>query len=136
MLTADSHPARLTANGTSTPHRLAPVRVIVDVVERGPGESALIVSTPDGCLHTVVVPGSAREASLAAEIPKRFRPLAVRVELSDRGPVCTCVATTPRGPRRLNLSLSGALALVATGVHGIVTSAATAELPPEQLADA
>ena len=136
MLTADRHPARLTASGTSAPHRQAPVRVIVDVVERGPAESALIVSTPDGCLHTVDVTGSAQGASLAAEIPNRFRPLAVRVELSDRGPVCTCVATTPRGPRRLDLSVSAALALVAAGVHGIVTSATTGEPAGERVADA
>lgn len=136
MLTADWRLPRLSSNVTRAQQRQAPVRVIVDVVERGPGESALVVSSPDGSRHTVAVPGSAREASMREEIPEKFRALAVRIELSDRGPVCTCVATTPRGPRRLNLSVSGALALVAAGVHGIVTCAATTEPTREQVAEA
>jgi hypothetical protein len=96
------------------------VRIIVDVLDHAPGVSALVVSTPDR-QQTIMVAGSASETVLRGELPDGFQPLAVRFEMSSRGPLSTCVATTPNGPRRIALSVPAALALVRQGLHGIVT---------------
>lgn len=122
MLRACASPAHREADPGTYPHGATPVRIIVDVVELTPEESILVVSSPYRTVDRVPVRGSASEAALGNEMPAGFHPLAVRFELSDQTPDCTCLATTPRGPRRFSLSLPAALALVAAGVHGIVTS--------------
>jgi hypothetical protein len=100
--------------------RLPAVRMIVDVLDHAPGKSALVVSTPDS-RETILVAGVASETAVRDELPDGCHPLAVRVEVSSHGPVCTCIATTPSGPRRIALSVPAGLALVRQGFHGIVT---------------
>lgn len=97
------------------------VRIIVDVREHASGQSSLVVYTPDGMRQTVLLAASAADAALDAELPARCQPVAARFELTDQGPDCTCLVTTPGGPRRIALSLPAALAVLRRGVHGIVT---------------
>jgi len=106
------------------PRPSAPAVRMIQRVERcGPGRSELVVSTPDARIQTVGIAGEPCGAALAEELSPRWRPLAVRFEL-DAGRVgCTCVVTTRTGPQRVELSVPGALALVADGMHGIVTCA-------------
>jgi hypothetical protein len=96
--------------------------MIVDVQDHAPGNSALVVSTPNS-RETVVVAGVASETALHDEVPDGCHPLAVRVEVSSYPPAFTCIATTPSGPRRIALSVPAGLALVRRGLHGIVTDA-------------
>ncbi|MFA5901559.1 MAG: hypothetical protein WC829_20860 [Hyphomicrobium sp.] len=105
---------------------LGPVRVITHVRACGPGRTELDVSSYDGRhvrLTKVLIPAVPHPKVMTGVIPDRCRPLAVRFEFHDDQSICTCVATTPTGPKRLDVSNSAGLALVASGVHGIVTLA-------------
>jgi hypothetical protein len=101
------------------PEYVRPVRVIVDVLEQ-PGQTTLVVSAPGEANQTVQVAASPAEG--AVEIPIHARPLAVRFNLSERPPRCSCLVSTPEGPRRIEISVAGGLSLVATGVHGILAA--------------
>jgi hypothetical protein len=89
----------------------------------GPGISELVVSSYDGQIATVPIPGEPRDEAVIKEVPGECRPLAIRFDLHGDRPACTVVVTSPAGPRRLELSNPAGLALVASGVHGIVTNA-------------
>lgn len=89
----------------------------------------LVVSSPDGTRDTITMSDKATQAALYKELPAGFRPLAVGFEMSEREFACICVAATPRGPKRVPLSVGAALTLVRAGVHGIVTSR-SADSPP------
>lgn len=111
-------------------HWVAPVRYITQVKASGPGRSELIVSSPDRQHATIRVAAEPHPDAVVSEIPARCRPLAIRIELQGSRTECTCVAATRTGPQRLPISMSAGLALVATGVHGIVTSAPLANASP------
>lgn len=102
------------------PERVKPVRVIVGVLDH-PGRTTLVVSEPGGANQRVQLDVSRAED--AVELPLHARPLAVRFDMSDRAPTCSCLVTTPEGPRRIEISIAGALSLVANGVHGILAVA-------------
>lgn len=132
-------PARPLLTGASAitaKDRIPPVRVIVEVRDSGRRNSELVVSTHDGSRHTLPLPFSARRKAADEEIPALHRPLAARFEMSDQGVSCTCLASTPDGPRRISISVPAALSLVRDGLHGIVTSAPPAAWPEKLRLDA
>ena len=102
-----------------------PVRTVTGVERGTPGSSKLVVASYDKRVENVYLAGEPDADAVHAELPHGCRPLAVRFELHPGKPRCTCVVTSAEGPRRVVLSLSVALALVAGGVHGIVTSVTT-----------
>lgn len=102
------------------PERVRPVRIIVSVQEH-PGHTTLVVSEPGRANQSVHL--AASPAQDEVELPMHARPLAVRFDMSDGPPTCSCLLATPEGPRRIEISTAGALSLVAAGVHGILASA-------------
>jgi len=113
----ESADARATAES-----RGAPVRTVTEVQRCASGSTLLAVTSYDGRLEIVRIPGEPDADARDDELPPGCRPLAVRFELDTGGPRCTCVVSSGKGPRRVGLSIPAALALVAGGVHGIVTS--------------
>lgn len=97
------------------------VRKVTEIQRCAPGWAALWVSSFDGNVETVQIPGMPSASALIDELPLGCRPLAVRFELHSDGTLCTGVVSTGTGPRRVCLSIPAALALVERGVHGIVT---------------
>ena len=103
--------------------RGAPVRTVTEVQRCASGSTFLAVTSYDRRFEIVRIPGEPDADAADDELPPGCRPLAVRFELHTGGPQCTCVVSSRKGPRRVELSIPAALALVAGGVHGIVTSA-------------
>lgn len=108
------------------PERVSPVRVIVEVQEDS-RHTTLVVSEPWGANQTVQFAAAPREPG--GELPRGARPLAVRFDMSDRPPKCSCLVTTPGGPRRIEVSTASGLSLVASGVHGILSYAPGVTVP-------
>ena len=103
--------------------RGAPVRRVERIQSCAPGRTELVVSSYDKQIETVELTGEPNAIAAQAELPGGCRPLAVRFELRVGGLACTCLVRSGKGPQRVMLSPPAALALVAGGVHGIVTNA-------------
>jgi hypothetical protein len=129
LLTHTPVPARREPQASPVPpaavRKGAPVRTVTGVQRGAPGSSKLVVTSYDKRVENVYLAGEPDADAVHAELPHGCRPLAVQFELRPGKPRCTCVVTSAEGPRRVVLSLSVALALVAGGVHGIVTSVTT-----------
>lgn len=114
---------------TTAADRHTPVRTVVAVQRPSPGLVLLAVTSYDERDETVRLPGEPDFDAVADELPAGCRPLAVRFELHPGEPRCTCVVSSGKGPQRVGLSIQAALALVAGGVHGIVTSGTSRDTP-------
>lgn len=102
---------------------LPSVSYITRVRSKGPGRFEVVVVSPDKRSSVIRLAGGPKGTGMIDDIPPRCRPLAVRIDMNEGGTECSCVAATDEGPQRLGITISAGLALVADGVHGIVTNA-------------
>jgi hypothetical protein len=103
--------------------------MIVGVEPHGRG-SQLTVRPPSGPLVTLDLDERADPQVSAALVSSGVRPLAVQLRSTLGGFECSVLAAGVKGPRRVPVSLPGALALCESGVHGVVRHDLGAEVAP------
>lgn len=97
------------------------VWIISILRQAGPGRTRLDVTSFDARTETITILAEPDMERASSELPHGSRPLAVHIDLKAGAVACTCVVTSPRGPRRVIVSSPVALGLLSRGVHGIVS---------------
>jgi hypothetical protein len=95
--------------------------VVRDIAVRA-DRCALIVEEPDRTRRRLTVACAPDPGAVADLRSAGLRPLALRMDVDATGlPTCVAVCTSADGPQRHRVSLAGALALCADGLHALVT---------------